>query len=130
MSIPEPVIEFTRAWWQKAAEDLDAAKSSRHLPTACCFHCQQSVEKAIKSLLVLHQTDFERSHDIGRLLEILRRTPVLPPEEIAEGLDELTHFAVETRYPPASASPQETKEALAKAERFLLWARQQLPEEV
>ena len=130
MSIPEPVIEFTREWWLKAVEDLEAAKVSRHLPSACCFHCQQAVEKAVKTLLVLHQTDFEKSHDIGRLLEVLRCTPVSPPMEIAEGLDELSRFAVETRYPPASARPCEATEALAKAEKFLLWARQQLPKEI
>ena len=61
MSIPEPVIAFTREWWLTAVEDVEAARVSRHLPTACCFHCRQAVEKALKTLLVLHQTEFEKS---------------------------------------------------------------------
>ncbi len=69
-------------------------------------------------------------HDIGRLLEVLRRTPASAPKEIAEGLDELTRLAVETRCPAGTATPGEAGDALAKAEPFLLWVRQELPKEV
>jgi HEPN domain-containing protein len=90
MSAAEPVIEITRAWWEKAAEDLEAAKLSRHLPTASSFHCQQAVEKAIKALLILHQVKFEKTHEIGRLLELLRKAPAAPPSGLTEDLDELS----------------------------------------
>jgi HEPN domain-containing protein len=130
MSIPEPVIELARAWWERAAEDLEAARVARHLPTACCFHCQQAVEKAVKSLLVCHQEEFEKSHDVGLLLELLRRTPSAPPDAVAAGVDELTRFAVTTRYPPATATSAEAADALSKAERFLLWVGRQLPKEL
>ena len=129
MSMPEPVIELTRQWWSRAVEDLEAAKAARHLPTACCFHCQQAVEKAIKALLVLQQAEFGKTHDIGELLALLRHTSTPAPEAMTESLRPLTRFAVETRYPPAAASPAEAVEALGIAERFLLWARGQLPKE-
>jgi HEPN domain-containing protein len=130
MSAADPVIEFSRQWWSRAVEDLEAAKAARHLPTASCFHSQQAVEKAIKTLLVVQQIEFEKTHDIGELLAILShgRTPV--PNAMKGYLTSLTRFAVETRYPPEAASPQEATEALDAAEEFLLWARQQLPKEV
>ena len=126
----EKVIELTRLWWKAAAEDLQAAKICKHIPFACCFHSQQAVEKAIKALLVLQQTDFSKTHDIDDLLDLLRATPKFPPEDLTEGLDALTRFAVETRYPPAAATPEEAKDALRMAENFVRWVRSALPPNV
>lgn len=130
MSAPDALIEFTRQWWLKAVEDLEAAKSVRHLPTTCCFHCQQAVEKAIKTIHIMHQVEFERTHDIGKLLRGLAATPTRPPESMIEPLRLLSRFAVETRYPPVAATPQEATDALEKAEKFLLWVRTALPDSV
>ena len=124
------VIELTRLWWKGAGEDLQVAKASRHIPFACCFHCQQAAEKAIKALLVLHQADFGKTHAIDDLLDLLRATSTPPPESKTEGLHTLTRFAVETRYPPSAATPQEAADALDQAEKFLLWARTALPDSV
>ena len=123
----EDVNELTRLWWKGASEDLHAAKLCRHIPSACCFHCQQAVEKAIKALLVSQQKDFSKTHDIDDLLDLLRATHNSPPEDVVGGLDDLTRFAVETRYPPAEATPEEAKDALHKAENFLLWVGSALP---
>jgi hypothetical protein len=60
------------------------------------------------------------------LLALLSHTSTPAPESVTESLRTLTRFAVETRYPPAAATPQEAVEALDTAEKFLLWARQQL----
>lgn len=130
MSAPEPVVELSRQWWSRAVEDLGAAEAARHLPTACCFHCQQAVEKGIKTFLVLYQAEFEKTHDIGALVALLRQTPTPVPDDMAETLRPLTRFAVETRYPPAAASPEEAAEALDVAEKFMHWARQQAPKEM
>ena len=130
MPADERVLELTRLWWLRAAEDLEVARNSRRFRFAACFHCQQAVEKAMKSLLVYHQADFEKTHDVGQLLSLLRTTSTPPPESVTETLGELTRFAVETRYPPGDATDAEVTDALQKAERFLLWARKQLPKEV
>ena len=104
-------------------DDLAVAERTADLPFACCFHCQQAVEKAIKALLVLHQIDFRKLHDIGQLLELLRCSPTPPSDVQTHGLDSLTRFAVETRYPPGEASPDEASRALELAKEFLEWVK-------
>ena len=125
----ERAIELGRLWWDRAQGDLLAAERVTDLPFVCCFHCQQAVEKGIKSLLVLSQIDFAKSHDIGMLLELLQSSPATPDESTAEDLETLTRFAVGTRYPPEDASPEEVEEALLLARKFLNWARNNLPPE-
>ena len=124
----ERILELTRLWWVRAVEDLDVARISRRFPFAACFHCQQAVEKAIKALLVYHQRDFGKTHDIAELLTLLQSTA--NPHPTTEGLERLTRFAVETRYPPGTATPEEAEEAIGKTEAFLVWAHQALPTEV
>lgn len=124
------ILEVTTSWWQKALDDLVVARRTTDLPFACCFHCQQAVEKAAKALLVLHQVEFRKLHDIGELLQLLRTTPAVPTAEATEGLESLTRFAVEARYPPGEASQEEAQEALGMAEKFLRWAQRQLPPEL
>ena len=121
------ILEIIQTWWTSAVGDLNVAKSAMHTPFASCFHSQQAVEKAIKCLLVYNQIDFEKIHDIGRLLDLLEGASVVAPASASSGIKELSRFAVETRYPPGNATLEEAKDALAKAERFLLWVRRQLP---
>lgn len=127
MSADPRILELTGAWWRKTLDDLEVAKRTADLPFACCFHCQQAVEKALKALLVLHQIDFQKLHDIGQLLDLLRRTPAAPEEAETAGLESLTRFAVETRYPPGDALTEEAEDALRKTKRLLKWAEENLP---
>ena len=123
------IVELAGAWWRKALDDLEVARRVADLPFACCFHCQQAVEKAIKALLVLHQIDFRKLHDIGQLVRLLQASPSVPPAARIEGLESLTRYAVVARYPPGDASPQEARRALEMATSFLDWARATLPPE-
>jgi HEPN domain-containing protein len=56
------------------------------------------VEKALKALLVWHQVEFPKTHDVQRLLDLLAGTE---PElaEACVGAAELTPYGVEYRYP-------------------------------
>ena len=126
MPLDERVLELAALWWRNAEEDCEAARRTGDLPFACCFHSQQAVEKAIKALLILHQIDFAKSHDIGELLELLRHSPTPPPAKVAKGLEALTRYAVETRYPPGDARRTDARSALAAARRFLHWAKRKL----
>jgi len=62
------------------------------------FHAQQTAEKALKALLVRHGVRFDKTHDLGQLLE--QAEPVAPgtAETLAEA-EELTAHAVGARYP-------------------------------
>ena len=123
----ERVIELCRLWWESAREDLQAAERLSDLPFTCCFHCQQAVEKAIKCLLILNQVEFAKSHDIGMLLNLLKTAPIAPDESATEEIETLTRFAVDTRYPPESATPEEAEEALRLAREFIQAIRVILP---
>jgi len=62
------------------------------------FHAQQAVEKYLKALLVRQQIEFPKTHDIEKLLRLLRT--VYP--ELADSLLDakwLTPCGVEIRYP-------------------------------
>jgi HEPN domain-containing protein len=121
------VPDLHRQWLAKATEDLEAAWRLTDIPSACCFHCQQAVEKSIKALLVVHGVDFVRTHDIDVLLRQLRDQGVEPDEGHSEDLAALTRFAVDTRYPPETATHQEAAAALGVAERFVGWVAAKIP---
>ena len=62
------------------------------------FHCQQAVEKYLKSILVRHQVEFRKTHDIERLLHILRAQQPSIAETLAD-TKWLTPFGIDIRYP-------------------------------
>jgi len=37
----------------------------------CAFHAQQAVEKFIKAYLVKNQIEFRKTHDIGKLINLI-----------------------------------------------------------
>jgi len=125
--LDERVVELCRLWWEKAEVDLAAAERLTDLPFVSCFHSQQAVEKAIKAILVLHQVDFSRSHDIGALLRQLDTTGSAPSQDVADELAALTRFSVGTRYLTEDATSEEVQEALSLARHFLEWGRARLP---
>ena len=71
------LIEEVKEWVEKADHDLGSAKIIYlHLPDyfdTIAFHCQQAVEKYIKAILVFNKIEFQRSHDLVYLLELLSR---------------------------------------------------------
>ena len=62
------------------------------------FHCQQSVEKYLKSYLLFKDIDIVRSHNLILLLDL-----ILQKEKISDDLYDkatmLHQFAVDVRYP-------------------------------
>ena len=61
------------------------------------FHCQQAVEKYLKSVLVRRGIDYGRTHDLTYLVNVIKEAGIpLPPD--AMELDSLTPYAVPYRY--------------------------------
>lgn len=60
-------------WIEKAEHDLIAAKLIiDHQPLIldiACFHCQQAVEKYLKTFLVFKKEEFPRTHNLDLLLQ-------------------------------------------------------------
>jgi len=94
--------DLVRDWLRKADLDCDVAarlaSEGDRFRDIVAFHCHQAVEKYVKAILVRNQVEFRKTHDIERLLNILR---VVEPS-IADGLANakwLTPFGVDIRYP-------------------------------
>jgi HEPN domain-containing protein len=88
-----------------------------------CFEAQQAAEKAVKAVLRLSEVDFPKTHDIGELLALLNQSGQKVPRELWKA-DELSQYAVETRYPgPAEpVTRSEYRKALAVARKVVSWA--------
>ncbi|HCR38764.1 MAG TPA: DNA-binding protein [Synergistaceae bacterium] len=104
-------------WLEKAEQDLKAAEAlasgETFLYFPACFHAQQAVEKFLKALLTDLQVEFPKTHSIEYLIQLLKpHFPALPPV-LLDAMD-LSHFAVETRYPGDLPEPgrEETLEAI------------------
>ena len=103
MKRPEPAVRALAAGWlAKARIDLLVCDSllaqGADLWEAAAFHCQQAAEKALKALLVWHQVEFPKTHDIQRLLDLLSTVDAEVVGLVADAA-ELTPFGVEYRYP-------------------------------
>jgi HEPN domain-containing protein len=111
---------LTREWVKKAEADfVSAVRLARQdvpLHDQVCFHCQQAAEKYLKALMAELGLAIPRSHNLVALL------PLLSPHHgtlrsLRRGLDFLTRFAVDTRYPGESANKRQAVAALRWAER-------------
>jgi len=97
----DEIRQLVAAWLRKA--DLDFETVLHLLPEdrfrdVVVFHSQQAAEKYLKALLTRHQIEFPKTHELRRLLELLRPAdPVL--SGALGGLKWLEPFGVEIRYP-------------------------------
>lgn len=125
-------ITVLRAWVEKADDDFKMANHAFSMGANCpfasiCFHVQQCVEKYVKALLVFHEIDFPRIHDIGRLIQLLPKRVVLPIDVPTQEL--LTGYAVAARYPGADepVSRVEARRALSVMRKVRKAARTYFP---
>jgi HEPN domain-containing protein len=99
---------ITQEWVNKAEGDFATAQRELQVqrspnPDAVCFHSQQCVEKYLKACLQEATIPFGKTHDLTILLNLL--LPIKPDwESMRPTLESLTVYAVEFRYPGASAN--------------------------
>lgn len=91
---------YVEQWLEKADHDLVAARLIiDHQPIIldiCCFHCQQAVEKYLKTFLIFHKKDFPKTHNIDLLLKNCSAINDRFKEVDVKNLED---FAVRGRYP-------------------------------
>jgi len=109
----DKIAIVAREWVAKAENDLKNAIHTLTLGVECptdtvCFHAQQCVEKYVKSLLVMFQVAFSRTHDIETLTLLL--PPELRPSLTVEQQRRFTEYATVMRY-PGSYEPVTLSEA-------------------
>jgi HEPN domain-containing protein len=122
MRHPEEVVaDFVQQWLKKANLDLQAARllCAGELDDyfVSGFHAQQAVEKYIKAFLVRHQIEFPKTHDIGRLRQLVAYKDATLVERL-QNADVLTPYGVDLRYPEEFevVSQQHAEQAVALAE--------------
>lgn len=120
-----PVPGSAADWLRRAQSDL--ALASIPLPhgvlyNELCFHAQQTVEKCLKAVLIYHNIEFRKIHDIAYLISLVPSQVTLPLA--AEQMADLTSYAVTSRYPGdyEDVTPDDYREALHTALIVFAWA--------
>ena len=116
---------------KKAKEDLTVAEDELDKITwASTFHSQQTAEKALKALLIALGKRPPKTHRIELLIELVRISGVETRELQEQGLEKLSNYAVEARYPDFEEEPseEEAEEALRLARKVLEWVTERLKE--
>lgn len=119
-------------WLIKAERDLRAANDlnlhSTDVPDVICYHCQQAVEKFLKSLIIHYKQPFRRTHDVEELLDLLSVIDKTIDSEFYVEALKVKNYSVDIRYPEPEPDPSPDKiaEALAAATFFQNYARRAL----
>lgn len=130
----EAKINETRAWLEKAVQDLQSAKwllsSPDALYNAVGFHCQQAAEKTLKAFLAWQDEPFEKTHSLVALVG-----KCLSFDQDFQGLRQaavtLTPYAVAFRYPGdlPELTLEEAERAYILAEKVWEFLILKLPQE-
>jgi HEPN domain-containing protein len=109
-------------WIRKAEGDArvaerEAAVTSNPNYDAVCFHVQQAIEKYMKAILQEEEIPFQKTHDLGVLLDLL--IGIHPDwDRYRKDLIWLSFFAVEIRYPGEEAVHEDAEKAIGILRRW------------
>ena len=123
--------EQIKEWIKKAEHDLGSAKIIfLYLPDysdTIAFHCQQAVEKYIKAIMVYKEIEFQRSHDLIYLLELLSSVSEISKDRYKKAVS-LNGYSVQIRYPDkiVKLSRKELEDAIAISQEFRTFAIEQI----
>jgi HEPN domain-containing protein len=112
------------SWFEKGDRDFalvqDMLPNQFTYPDLICYHCQQAVEKYLKSLIVQKGLPLKRTHDLEELLDILATSGMSILEEDYDNALKINDYAVLIRYPSTNSDPSESdvKEAILIVEHF------------
>ena len=116
----------TREWIKKAEQDYVVAEqeSRSEIPVhdAVCFHCQQCAEKYLKGLMEELGLAIPKTHFLAGLLSALVPHH-LTLRSLKRGLQFLSDFAVDFRYPGKAANKRQAAAAFRWAKRVREAAR-------
>lgn len=113
--------ELVRRWVAKAEEDRAVIKKLPYDEPQCrppiAYHAQQIAEKLVKAFLVHHEVEFQWTHDIDELLDLVAQIDGALAESLRPAA-KLTVYASETRYPTnaPALTVEDAKRAVTLAE--------------
>jgi HEPN domain-containing protein len=123
-----------RQWIEIADSDFTAAqhmaKNMWPIPYAIiCFRCQQAAEKYLKWVLVLHDIDPPKIHDLEELEKLCEN--ICPQfNSLFEKCAVLTEYAVHSRYPEEKQLEEyDMDRAIKYANSIMEFVRSQFPEQ-
>ena len=86
-----------------------------------CYHCQQTVEKLLKGVLISRGVTIKKTHDLGLLAEMLQEYTEVD-EKYLEMCDDLTPYGVKIRYPQELFIEEyHVKKALEETQELYDW---------
>jgi len=122
-----------RTWLVRARSNLRRATLGPQHPEVfledLCFDAQQAAEKALKALCLHRGIAFPKTHSLVHLMDLLEGAGLSVPLEVKEA-DELTRYAVGTRYPglEEEVTEAEYQTAVGLATRVVQWAEKVIEE--
>ncbi|MCH8317238.1 MAG: HEPN domain-containing protein [Bacteroidetes bacterium] len=83
------------------------------------FHCQQAVEKYLKSYLIFLEIDFEYKHNLAYLLDLIGSKYKFSDQHY-KMVDKLENYSIKIRYPDKIIEPtnKELQDAINIADKF------------
>jgi len=124
--------DAAQSWAEQSQYDLETARamleSGRHLYVLFC--CQQSVEKALKALIVRQTGGFPPR--IHNLLQLAESAGIETSAERKRFLGELTAYYIQSRYPEeirilgSTIRREIAEETLKKTEAEIQWLSSRL----
>jgi len=119
-------LDLARELLERAEDDERAARALAPVDEVSNaivgFHAQQTVEKALKAVLAMHDAEFPFTHNLALLLQLCADAGIDVPAELDEA-DLLTPCAVQIRYGTAIAGHVDREAALVWASAATRWAR-------
>lgn len=124
---PEAVVPGSPDDWLRHARS-DLLLACQPVPpevllAMLCFHAQQAVEKSLKAVLLAHRMAFPYTHDLARLITLVKHAG-LPWPEALDAAAELSVYAVGTRYPGVygDLTADDHTQAIEIARPVVAWA--------
>ncbi len=123
--------KLVASWIEKADEDLKFAnvslKEGLEFYPQICFLLQQAVEKYLKSYIIANELDFQKIHDLGRLVKICGEKDN-EFNRYFDKLADLNTYYIETRYPDfeVMVSKLQAENALGVAEEIANFVKEKI----
>jgi HEPN domain-containing protein len=131
VSFPElDPIELATLLARKASQDAVAlrelAGNAEIADSILGFHAQQAIEKWLKAVLAKYSVEFEYTHDLRRLIELVEDAALTFPLE-TQAVVPFTEFAVPLRYEDLlDAEPLDRAAAVTLVNDVEAWAQDTL----
>ena len=111
--------ELVKEWLDYSIKDLESAEFLTKMKPEpleiICFHCQQSVEKALKACLYSRSIRPPRTHDLDEFISLCDNSQI---SELRELTIPLNDYSVMIRYPSHEEVNQDDKnQAIAIARK-------------